>query len=203
MLVFAACTQTTEEEITPEPPINEIPVPETQPPQQELPEVIATINGEGIQREELLQVQSQMQQGLEEALNQLISYTLILQEANVREYDVSQEEIEQDLEAQGLTLEEAREILAAQGVSYEEFIQEQINEIKVMMLIQELSDDVEITEEQAQQFYDEQGEAFGIEEPYDEIKEQIKEFLKQEETNNKVSELIMQLMQEADIEIHI
>ncbi len=182
------------------------PFEQVEPP--ELPDVVATINGEEILGEEVLGFQNQMEmQGmpmdLETAVNQMITRKLLTQEAERRGYEVTREDVEERLEAQGLPADEAREIIEMQGMNYEDFLDEQISETKLAMLVEEIAEQVEITDEEAMQFYEEQAPMLGDEVTYEDVEGQIKDILAGEVANDILMELANDLMEEADIQLFV
>ncbi len=186
----------------------EIPDPIGEQTAQELPEIVAEINGEQILREEVQEAQSQMQmQGAvvepQEVLSQILTRKVLIKEAENRGYTPSTEEVEQNFESQGLTLEEVREIVEGQGVPYDEFLQMQLEELKLQGLMTQKAEQIEITEESAREFYDEQVQMGAELEEYDLIRDDIVAFMAQDEANTKLLELAQQLIDESDVQIYI
>lgn len=172
----------------------------------DLPEVVASVNGDEIFSEDVLNLQMQMQmQGMqvdtEEIVSQLITHKLLAQEAERRGFEASVEDVEERLVQQGESLEAVKETLEAQGMDYDEFLESQIQDTVLIMFIEDQSEQVEISEEEAREFYDEQAEALGEERPFEESKDDIKEFLAQDHANFLLSQLAGELMEEADVEV--
>ncbi len=218
MLAIAACTPAEPEPTDPgfpddpAPPADDPGAPIDDPFEQvqepDLPDVVATINGEEITDSEVLNFQSQMEmQGMpmdvETAVNQMITRKLLIEEAVDRGYEATHEDVEERLEQQGLPPEEAREMVEMQGMDYDEFLDEQVAETKLFMLIEEFTEEVEISEEQARQFYDEQSAMMGDDTPYEEVEEEIKQVLAEQEANNQLTMLAEELLQEADVQLNI
>lgn len=176
-----------------------------QPAQEELPEVVATVNGDEILGETVSSLQTQMQmQGMElsveDAVNQLVTQQLLIQEADDRGYSASKEDVEALFLEQGLSIEELKEMVATQGLDYDEFIEEQKGEAKYMLLIEEEKQDIEISDEEAMNFYEENQEMMGNE-SFEVISEDIKEHLAAQKANQLLFELADELSQTAEIEI--
>lgn len=204
LLILAGCTPT--EDVQQEVP--EIPEIEEATPEvsnvPELPETVATINGEEITGAEVSDMITQMQmQGLqvtpEDVVDQIIMQILLTEEAQNRNYDVSSENVEELFEQQGISSEELRPLVEAEGMNYDEFIENQKIEVKLSLLIEEEAN-VEITEEEARQFFDEQAAMFEEDVSYEEVGEEIKQFLADQASNDALLALGRQLMEEADIE---
>ena len=169
----------------------------------ELPELVATVNGENILKEDVYNFQSQLlMQGAElsqeDTINTLIQRRLLLQEANSRDYEVTKEIVEELLTQQGIT----REALEAQGTNYEDFVEQQMNseDIGLSMLQREKMQEIEVTDEQAQEFYEQNAEQ--IEEPYEEIKDLIKNSIARQQVELLLQNLILELEAKAEIEKH-
>ena len=209
LLTIAACAQEDtildEDMISPEQETTS-PIDDEQIIEQEIPQLVAIINGDEILRDDVEAIQSQMQmQGMQvevdAAINQLITHKLLVQEAQRQGYEVTQEEIEARFEAQGLPSEQIREILAEQNMNYDDFIEEQIKEAKLLLLIEDTIQSIEITSDEAEQFYIEQAEIMGLEETFEELEEDIKYFLAEQQANTELSLLAQDLLQTAEVEM--
>jgi peptidyl-prolyl cis-trans isomerase SurA len=218
----------------------ELSLQESQQPEEQ---VVAKVNGENINRQELqqktnLQMITQQlfqidqtfaqflnyseagQEFLEEynrhVLDDLINQFLLTQEAERRGIEVTEEDedyyFEQHIdtikERQGISEEEMLEILQQQNVEsleqYQEIFVENSN-LPLQKLTQELTGDMEITDEMAKQVYEQNEGQFTDQEgnvaPFEDIKEQLKAQLIQQEEANLLDELTQELREEAEIEI--
>lgn len=176
-------------------------------------DVVAKVNGEEINSEEIVAAQEVIgQQGQEvseeRALEQVINQKLVSQKVESEGYSVSTEEaeatIEQQLSAQGMTLEDYKQQVEEQGVSY----QDQLNKISEELAVQNYisgnidQESIEVTDEETEQFYQEyQNQDTEQEIPsYEEIKPQIIAMLEQQKQQELVSSFLKELRQEAEIE---
>ncbi|WP_280768273.1 SurA N-terminal domain-containing protein [Salipaludibacillus daqingensis] len=185
-------------------------------------EAVATVNGEEIKMadlqaqmaqyqqmfaqqgvdfedEENAEMLMQIQQGI---LDQLITQEVITQEARDKDIEVSEEELEAELEeirAQFESEEELEEYLATQNYTVEEMEEE----IRDILLIEEFrkmehvdEDEFDVTEDEVREYYDQLAmqdpEIAEFEEIEDELESEVKE-----------QQYIQQLRDDADIEILI
>ena len=127
-------------------------------------DVVATVNGDPIERNQLFQ--AMYEQGGQEALDQLITRKLIIQEAERLDLTVSEEEL--DLEIQSIidesfqgNEEELQSVLEFYGISMESFR----DDARLNLLVRKLAtEQLEDTEEQARQFFEENRFLFDQEE---------------------------------------
>ncbi len=175
-------------------------------------QVVATVNGEDVMSDEVLQIQQTfMQQGQEipqeDAINQVISQVVVAQKAQAEGFVISTEEaesiIETQLSQQGMSLDDYKERLVTQGISYDD----ELENIKVQLANQEYVDSVledenfEVTTEEAEQFYAIYTEQSSEEvPPYDELESQIFLQLEQQKQQEFLNVFIQSLMDNATIE---
>ncbi len=149
-------------------------------------------------------------------LDDLIDEVLLQQEAEKRGIEITEEDedhyFEQHIdtikEQQGITEEEIVEILQQQNIEsleqYQEIFVENSN-LTIQKLIQELTRGIEITDEMAREVYEQNEGQFTDQEgniaPFEDIKEQLKAQLMQQEEANSLDELAEELREEAEIEI--
>ena len=217
LLTISACTQSeTEPDDFPVPPDpQEFPDDPSDPfspvdngagEAPDLPEVVAVINGDEILGEQVLDFQLNMQmQGqamsIEQAIEQLLMQKVLFQEAVSRGFDATVEDVENMFIEQGESIENIREILESQGISYDLFIEEQIQSLVITQLIEDISSEVEISDEEARQIYDEQSELLGDERPFEEAKDEIKQVLAMQQANFLISQLAADLIEDSDLEL--
>ena len=174
--------------------------------------VVATVNGEKITSKEIAAVQQLfMQRGqqisAEDASEQLINKKVLFQQAQQGKYSVTDDEAEAVIEAQlaqqGSSLDDYKQQLELQGISYEE----QLQDIKEDLTIQKYlgialeGKDFEVTEEEAQKFY----EMYKLQSPdevpsYEELESKIIATLQQQKQQEAIGSLIQELRASADIE---
>lgn len=209
MLVFAACSQ---EEPAPIPtedlPIIDDPFGEEdifgEQETEDLPDILAIVNGQEIRREKVLQFQTEMQMrgasmSIQETLDNVIVRHLLIQESKRQGLEPTREDIDALLKREGIT----KELLEMQGVNYEEFVEEQLKseDIGITLLIKKAAEEINITEEQAREIYNMQSEA--IEESFEEVKDLIKDMIARQEAEIQVLNLAEQLMEQAEVELFI
>lgn len=127
-------------------------------------DVVATVNGDPVTRDQLFQ--AMYEQGGQEALDQLITRKLIIQEAERLDLTVSDEEL--DLEIQTIVdesfqgnEEELQSVLEYYGISMESFR----DDARLNLLVRKLAtEQLEDTEEDARQFFEENRFLFDREE---------------------------------------
>src|SRR5690625_3664529 len=204
-----------------------------EPDLDNIPSVVAEVNGEEISKDDFVgmyqqQFQLQMMQAQmsgqevdednlkKQTAEGMVDQRLLMQEANNRFSDVSEEDIDQlinDLIEQfGLeSKKEMFEQFEKQGINDKELMSDIEKKVKVEQLIAEEAGDVDQTDEELKDAYEEikaqqeeQENEEGQELPdFDEIKDQLKSHLKQQKEAEKVQEIINKLRENADITLFI
>lgn len=175
-------------------------------------DVVAVVNDQEVTSEEVDAIQSSFsQQGQEvssdEALEHLIDQVVMAQKVHEEGITVSDEdaeaEIERQLSAQGVGLDEFKEHLESQGASYED----EIEALKPQLAIQEFlanktPDEFNVSDEEVQEFYEMYKQQTPEEEqvPFEEIEPQIVSMLEQQRQEEAINDLIQEYREEADIE---
>ncbi len=184
-------------------------------------ETVATVNGEKITREEFeaFKLQFALQQGLdpesidaetekqldEQAIDELISQKLLMQEIEKEGVTVSEEEVDAQMEMvknQFESEEMFNEALKTEGLSEDELWSQIERDIAIQTYLEnELdTDSITVTEEEIEEAY--QQVVAGNEDVPDleEVRDQVEQFVSQQKQQEMVSELIQKLREEADIE---
>lgn len=201
-----------------------------EPDLEGVPDIVAEVNGEEINKEEFetaytgqfqqMAMQAQMSgqevdqaQLKEQIAESLVSQRLLVQETENRGIEASEEEVNETLtalaEQNGMaSSDEFLTALEEQGVSEEEVMDRVASQVKVDKLIAEESGDVEVSEEELQEFYDQvkaQQEETGGEElpPFEDIKSEIESQLIQQKESEAVQALVAELREGAEVTIHI
>ncbi|MFG6117698.1 MULTISPECIES: SurA N-terminal domain-containing protein [Thalassobacillus] len=204
-----------------------------EPDLKDTPEVVAEVNGEEIKKEEFESAyKQQFQQAALQAqmsgqeLNQdqlkkqmvesLVGQELLIQEANNRGYEATQEEKDKILEdlAEQNQLGSKDEFMAAleeQGMSKEEIDSQLELQVKMDQLIAEEAGDLEPSEEELKQAYEQMkaqqeqmgGEGQGEVPPYEEVKPQLEEQVKMQKEGEEAQKLMKSLREDADVKVHI
>ncbi len=160
--------------------------------------IVATVNGQPITRLEYMK-ELEAQAG-KQAMNSIVTKTLILQEAKKNNVSVSNEEIdkeiktiEQNLEKQGQKLDS---VLTLQGLTRES-LREQIS---LQKLIEKMvGKDVKVTDKEVTDYITANQASLptGVEET--EQKKQVTEQLRQQKLNDKAQEWLQKLQQNAKV----
>lgn len=160
--------------------------------------IAAVVNGQPIPRY-TLHMELEKQAG-RQALDGLITKTVVMQEAKKQGVEVPQEDIdaqmskiEESLTAQGQTLDQ---ILEIQGLSREDVIEQ----IKLQLMIEKIvGQDIEISDEDVESYMEENKESLPDDADMEELKTTLKENLKQQELNAKIQDWIQELRDSANI----
>ncbi len=202
LIFLAGCTDADEQEDA------EHIVPDTQA------DVVAIVNGEEITVTEVTAMQQLFaQQGQhiseQDAIEQLISQEVVIQQAEQQGFEVSAEEAEAEVEMllaqQGISLEEYKQHLATEGLmDYDELI----NDVRVDLTIQNYLNSaiedqaIQVSQEDAMLFYEMYKEQAPEEEllPFEEVEQEIIMMLQQDKQQEAVNNLVHQLRLDADIE---
>lgn len=207
-----------------------------EPDLEDVPDVVAEINGEEISKEEFEQVYTgqfqqaaMMQEMTGEEVNQdemkqqvadgLVSERLLVQEAENRDISSSQEDVDAMIseitEANGMESEdEFFTAMEESGMSEDDVRAELEKQVKVDGLISEEAGDVEPTDEELEEAYDEQiaareeaqseGEGEETEAPsFEDVKPQIEEQLVREKEAEAAQGLAEELREDADVTINL
>ena len=160
--------------------------------------VVATVNGKPISRLTLWRVLER--QGGTQTLDALITQELIAQEGDKKDINVSQQEIDQELQeieksifAQGLSLEQA---LASQGMTKEELV-EQISIQKTLELL--VAEDTEVTDTELNAAIKQATESGQEDTP--ELREQIEAQLEQTKLAQGVQDYVLMLRNKAKVNV--
>lgn len=200
----------------------------------DLPDVVIEINGEEISKDEFSGIyQQQFQQQIMQAqmmgqavddLDQdelkkhtaeiLIGQNLLIQEANERITDISEEDIDNTInqlleQTQMESKEDLLAIFEEQGVDEEELMSQIETQVRVDQLVIEISKDIELTEEETKETYDmlkaQQEETDSETEfpEYEDIKSELEKQLKEQKKAEETEALVETLREKADITIHL
>lgn len=175
-------------------------------------EVIATVNGEDITQEEIFLVQQQlMQQGVqaneEQALEQVLTNKVLLQEVAKQDYQISTQEAETELEQvlsqQGFTVEDLKQDLQSRGISYEATLEDFKERVAVDRYLSENInlDSIEVTQEEIEALYNQFAMQGGNQTPpLEQIRPQIEMQIEQQKTRELQSQFIETLIEAAEVE---
>lgn len=167
--------------------------------------VVAMVNGQPITRlaymneTESVYLQDQRVTAGKQALNQLVTKTLLKQEADRRHITVSEKEVNDEvantrkmLDKQGQKLEDA---LALQGDSLPAYE----DRIRTQKLIQKLVGNVTVSDKEIDDYINQNKSSFPQELTGDDLKTQVKQTLQSQKSNEKLQSLIQSLQQKAKV----
>lgn len=207
-----------------------------EPDLEDVPDVVAEINGEEISKEEFEQVYTgqfqqaaMMQEMTGEEVNQdemkqqiadgLVSERLLIQEAENRDISASEEDVDEMIaeivEANGMESEdEFFTAMEESGMSEDDIRAELEKQVKVEALIAEETGDVEPTEEELEEIYDEQiaareeaesqSEGEETEAPsFEDVRPQIEEQVVREKEAEAAQGLAEELREDADVTVNL
>ncbi|MCA0987722.1 SurA N-terminal domain-containing protein [Guptibacillus algicola] len=139
-----------------------------------------------------------------EVMDNLIGQELLLQEAKEQGFEASDKEVETELDqvkSQFESEEQLQEALKAQGITLEQLERQYANIVVVDKYVEENVKTPEVTEEEMKAFYDEQFTKDAENPPsYDEMKDRIKSYLEETKLQKEVQELRNKLKENAEIE---
>lgn len=206
-----------------------------------IPEVVAVVNGEEIARADFVETytaqfqQAQMQAQMsgqpvdEEQLRQqtaesMVGTELLVQEADSRDYDVSQDEIDSTLDeiiassSTGSRQEFLDRLQQEQDMSEDEVMSEVETQVEIERLVAEEGGDTEPTEQELRQLYDQmsaqqqqqggqggQGQGGQGQEPpsFEEARPQLEEQLRSQKEGQAAQQLVDQLRQDGEVEVNL
>jgi hypothetical protein len=206
-----------------------------EPDLEDVPDTVAEVNGEEILKEDFasnyegqfMQAAQQAQMTQEEidqdqlkeqVAENMVGTELLIQEAESRDYDVSEEDVNETLDelAAQNGLESGDELLSAlqeQGLEEEEIMDQAEMQVKIDRLLSEESGDAEPTEEELEEAYDqmtaqqEQMSGEGgedVEMPsYEEVKPELEEQVAAQKEAEQSQQLVEDLREDADVTINL
>ena len=173
-----------------------------------LPDVLATVNGYEIQKSDVAEIISEVElQGgfasVDEILEQLILVRVLLQEAERRGHSVGREEVENAFIEQGISLEMVKEQIEMQGMDYEAFLDSQIDDVVLMKLVEDERANIEISDEDALEFFQNERQFFEEDAIFEDFKDEIIDFLESQFAQEIVLGLADELIADADVQLFI
>lgn len=160
--------------------------------------IAATVNNIPITRFEVIRLLER--EGGQQALDNLITRQLVLQEARKKNLSLSQEEIDAKLNElnsylaeQGTTLDDA---LSFQNQTKEELIED----IKIQGLVEKiLEEELKVSDEEVQKYFEENRDFFAEDAKFEEISGQISSQLKNDKLSQKFQEWLDKVRSESSI----
>ncbi|WP_409253874.1 SurA N-terminal domain-containing protein [Bacillus sp. SCS-153A] len=149
----------------------------------------------------------------ESTIDSLIGQTLLLQEADKKGYKATDEEVQNEIDTLKANYEDEaqfEEILKSNGLTMDELKTEVANNIKYTAFIENELTVEEVKDEDVKAYYDQYAEqSSGSEETesqlpeYEEVKDQIKQELERQKTQEVLAAKVEELKENASIEIKI
>lgn len=203
------------------------------PDLEDIPDVVAEVNGEEILKDEFVSAyEAQFQQMVmlsqqsgeevdqdqlkEQTAKSLVDNEILVQEADNRGLSAPEEEVDKTLteiaQQQGLESEdEFLEAMDEQGMGEEEVMSQIEIQVKLDQLVAEEAGDTNPTEQELRELYDqtaEQQDQMGGGEgselpPFEEVKPQLEEQVQSEKENEAAQALVDELREDADISINL
>lgn len=202
-----------------------------EPDLKDIPDVVAEVNGEEIDKKEFesvytgqfqqMAMQAQMSgqevdqaQLKEQIAESLVAQELLVQETEKQKIEVTDEQTDASLKelAEQNGLASSEEFLAAleeQGLSEEEVRKQVQTQVKVDQLVAQEAGEIKPTEEELKKVYEQaqaqQKEAGSDEElpAFEEVKPQLEEQVKMQKESEAVQGLIAKLRESADVTINL
>ncbi|OEF97679.1 SurA N-terminal domain-containing protein [Desulfuribacillus alkaliarsenatis] len=142
----------------------------------------------------------------QQVLNNLISMEVLRQEAEGNGYEVTEEEIDVEidqLKVQFGTDEEFAEVLAANSMTLEQLRNSIGNEILIDRFVENEMPQPSVTEEEALVLYEEYSMMQEDMPAFEEVRDMIEDELRQQKLDQQIGQVIQTLVEESDIEILI
>lgn len=176
-------------------------------------QIVATVNGEDVYEEEVLAIQrefSQTQENMsyEDALSQAVMITVLRQELQSSNSTLSLEQTQsvlaQQLQAQGVSLEEYQSQVNSQGQSFENILQNYQFQFSVQQFLESKVGNVTVTQQEVEEYYtlySQQAQAQGQQVPeLEQIRDQIEQSLREQKLSQLRNKYISSLVEEANVE---
>lgn len=203
---------------------------QAEPDLEGLPDVVAVVDDVEITKDQFVtayeaqfaQLSAQAQQtgqpldqdaAKQQTAESLVSTQLLVNEADERGYEVSQDDLDATLaelaESSGTTPEDLVASLTDQGIAEEEIDRQLEGQVKLDRLVAEEGGDTEPTDEELRELYDQvvaQQEAAGSETevpPFDDARPQLVEQLKSQKESSLAQSLVEELREDADVTINL
>lgn len=163
---------------------------------------VAAVNGKMISRLELYN-ELEKRHG-EEALNNIITKTIVFQEAQKRGITVSQEDLDKEIKSieerfssQSQNLDD---VLKQQGYSREELLEQ----VRLQLLVEKMvGDKATVTDEEIDKYIKDNAQLLPKDKPAEEQRKEAAENLKHEKVNQESQTLLSELRQKADIKYYL
>ncbi|WP_066307267.1 SurA N-terminal domain-containing protein [Bacillus sp. FJAT-29814] len=172
--------------------------------------VLSSIQGQMLQMGQDPTSKEAAEQAKNQTIDSLVGQTLLLQEADKKNYKVSEEDINKQLDGikkQFKTDKEFEAALQKSGMDMKKLKSQIADEIKLNQYFEKEMPAGEITDEEIQKTYDqyvEQGKSAGQEVPkLEDVKPQIQQSLQQQKQQEKLVQQVEELKKNAKIDIKI
>lgn len=158
--------------------------------------IVAFVNGRPVFRQEVMN--ALQEQGGAQVLDNLVTKRLITDYASKNNITVSDEDIQneidsitKDIEAQGLTLDQA---LGFQGQTMDQFKED----IRLQLIIEKaLEGTVEITDEEISSYFEDNKDLFGEDEELENVKDEIRDTLNRQKLSESYQQWLSDIKENA------
>lgn len=166
----------------------------------DLPEIVATINGEPITSEEISSLSFErsmmgMQYSVDQLVEEMITLRLLYDLGHELDYGFTNEDAEQLLIEEGQDIDDLKVRAEEAGITYENILVDVIAELNLNALFMEIQEEVDIPEEEIQLMYNEDVE---IQEYFS--YEEFKEYVHMQYSNEMLYYLLEERYEQAEIE---
>lgn len=175
----------------------------------DLPQIVATVNGDQITRDEVetLEQQNQQMQGvtatLDELVEQLISSRVLLSILEDQGYQITKDDVENYYVEMGIQPEQLKTEVENMNMDYDDFLEQSKDELAFSQYLSEIQEDLEVTQEEVEVFYEEQRMVLDQEGlTYEDVEEDLYNYILEEKSHEVLISDIEQEMHQADIEIY-
>ncbi len=177
-------------------------------------EVVAKVNGQAIYQGDVdklktsLQTQSPLPLEDSAVIEQLVVQNILLQQAEDEDITITTQEAEDEvskvLSKNGRTLEDFKVQLTASKLNYETVLEDFKKQLQIQKLIEAHVEIRDVTDAEALAYYESNKAVLfqgAVPPAYETVKEQLKEYIKQQNSQPKLLEYVQSLKQTADIEL--
>lgn len=167
--------------------------------------VVAMVNGQPISRltyiseTESVYIPDARVTAGKQALNQLVTKTLLFQEAKKRTISVTQKEVDDEVTTTRKSLEKSNQKLEAALASQGDTLSAYKERIKIQKLIEKLVGNVTVSDKEIADYMEKNKDSIPQTADVNSIKNQVKETIKQQKYNEKLQALIQGLQQKAKV----
>jgi foldase protein PrsA len=163
--------------------------------------VAATVNGQPISR--IAVIRELERQGGKQALDSLVTKSLITQEAQKKNISVSQKEVDDELKKIDANLakqgQKLDQVLTLQGMTKAQLV----DQIRLQKMIEKMIGKVSVTDKEIADYIESNKESLPQDQSEDDLKKNVKTQLEQQKLNQKAQALLESLRKNAKVSYHV